>query len=47
MVAVNAIFDPSGENCGSLSTVGVAVSRRAAPPERGTIQRSPAYSNAI
>src|SRR5215213_7329100 len=45
-VAVNAILDPSGEKYGSVSTVGVAVSRRAWPPARATDHRSPAYSNA-
>src|SRR5439155_5939488 len=37
---------PSGEKYGSVSASGVAVSRRAAPPARGTTQRSPAYSKA-
>src|SRR6185503_11618707 len=45
-VAVNAILEPSGEKYGSVSTVGVAVSRRACPPVRATAHRSPAYSNA-
>src|SRR5690242_2077442 len=39
--------DPSGEKRGSVSTPGVAVSRRAEPPLRPTTQRSPAYSNAM
>ena len=34
-VAVYAIFDPSGEKYGSVSTLGVDVSRRAWPPVRG------------
>src|SRR5205823_4258764 len=38
--------DPSGEKRGSVSTPGVAVSRRAEPPFRPTTQRSPAYSKA-
>src|SRR5688572_20382136 len=46
-VAVNAILEPSGEKYGSVSTVGVAVRRRAWPPARLTAQRSPAYWNAM
>jgi hypothetical protein len=46
-VAVNASRDPSGENQGSISAYGVDVSRRAWPPLRGTVHRSPPYSNAI
>src|SRR5205085_7120226 len=38
--------DPSGEKCGSVSTPGVAVRRRAEPPLRPTTHRSPAYSKA-
>src|SRR5689334_14834872 len=38
--------DPSGEKDGSVSTPGVAVSRRAEPPLRPTTHRSPAYSKA-
>ena len=45
-VAVNAILEPSGEKYGSVSTVGVAVRRRACPPLRETVQRSPPYANA-
>ena len=37
---------PSGENRGSISALGVDVSRRACPPLRGTVHRSPPYSNA-
>src|SRR5919198_3622415 len=39
--------DPSGEKRGSVSTPGVAVSRRAEPPFRPTTHRSPAYSKAM
>src|SRR5262249_33888425 len=45
-VAVNATLEPSGEKYGSVSTVGVAVRRRAWPPVRATAHRSPAYSKA-
>src|SRR4030095_12437614 len=45
-VAVKAILEPSGENCGSVSTPGVAVRRRAWPPLRETTHISLAYSNA-
>ena len=46
-VEVNAICEPSGEKYGSISAPGVDVSLLADPPPRGTIHRSPAYSNAI
>jgi hypothetical protein len=46
-VAVKAICEPSGEKYGSISTVGVDVKRRATPPLRGTIHKSPAYSKAM
>src|SRR5205807_9803939 len=46
MVAVKAIFDPSGEKYGSISAPWVEVSRRAGPPLRGTTHKSPAYSKA-
>src|SRR5262249_7921749 len=45
-VEVKAICEPSGEKYGSISTPGVEGRRRAWPPARGTVQRSPAYSNA-
>ncbi|MEO7366545.1 MAG: hypothetical protein ABIZ36_01225 [Gemmatimonadaceae bacterium] len=44
---VYAIQLPSGEKNGFDSTEGVAVIRLAGPPVRGTVQMSPAYSNAI
>jgi len=45
-VAVKAIWVPSGEKYGSVSTPGVEVRRRACPPLRETIHKSPAYSKA-
>ena len=42
----NAIQRPSGEKCGSDSTAGVLVRRRATPPARSAIQRSAPYVNA-
>src|SRR6185437_14316243 len=38
---------PSGEKTGSLLVPSPLVSRCASPPSRETIQRSPAYENAI
>src|SRR5690348_1064331 len=46
-VPVYAMSEPSGEKEGSVSTPGVAVSRRAEPPVRPTTHRSPAYSKAM
>src|SRR5579859_1539153 len=46
IVALYAIWDPSGEKYGSVSSDGVEVNRRASPPARGTTHRSPPYSNA-
>src|SRR5262245_51642995 len=44
---VNATCVPSGENAASLSSPGPAVRRRASPPSRDTIHKSPAKLNAI
>jgi hypothetical protein len=46
IVAEYAMYAPSGEKYGSVSSDGVLVSRRALPPARGTTQRSPPYSKA-
>jgi hypothetical protein len=44
---LNASHSPSGDRCGSCSTAGVLVNRRASPPLRSTIHRSPPCANAM
>src|SRR5262249_18111577 len=44
---VNAMSDPSGENIGLVSIPTSVVRRRALPPFRSTIHRSPAYEKQI
>src|SRR6184192_1835859 len=41
------MLEPSGENLGSVSTPTPEVRRLASPPERLTLQRSPANENTI
>src|SRR6185436_67836 len=44
---LNASFEPSGDQQGFCSWAGSRVTRSAAPPSTGQIQRSPCQSNAI
>src|SRR5712692_11060135 len=44
---MNAISLPSGENAGCDTAPFPAVNRIASPPVRGTLHKSPAYTNVI